>query len=136
MKKLLLLFVPFLFLLGCTKTTYKEISMKELNTMIDTKESFALFIGATSCSHCDTYKGTLKKVIKDYDVEVYYIDIDNLSADENSTLKSIASYTGTPTTVFIENGKEKSAYSRIIGDRDYDYIVNKFKASEYIEKVK
>lgn len=136
MKKLLLLCIPLLFLFGCSKTNYTEITFKKLNTMVENKESFILFIGAESCTHCKTYKGTLKQVIQDYNVQVYYIDVDALSNDENSELKTIASYTGTPTTVFIEKGKEKSAYNRIIGDHNYDYIVNKFQNNGYIEKVK
>lgn len=136
MKKLLLLLVPLLFLFGCNKSSYKEITYKKFNEMIENKESFVLFIGAESCSHCQTYKTTINEVIKEYDVTIHYVDIDTFSEKELSKLKNVASFTGTPTTVFIKDGEEKSSYDRIKGDRDFDYVVDKLKQSGYIKKVK
>lgn len=137
MKKLIVMIIPLLFLFGCNKTTFEEINYKKLDTLITNKESFVLFIGANSCSHCSTYKVTLNEAIRKNNVDnVKYIDADLLSETEVSKLKQTANYTGTPTTVFIEKGKEESSYNRINGDRDYDYIVNKLQKNGYIKKVK
>lgn len=134
MKKILILMIiPILMLCGCSKKTYTEINYADLKQKIENNEDFILFIGADSCSHCATYKTTLNSVINDYNVDVYYIDIDNLSKKENSYLNALAPYTGTPTTVFIENGKEESTYNRIEGAMDYEYVVGKFKKNGYIE---
>lgn len=136
MKKCILLLLPFLILCGCSKKEYQEITMETLLKKVEQKESFILFIGATSCTHCTSYKSTINEVVKDYDITIYYIDVDTLNSTQNSTLKSLTPYQGTPTTVFIKNGKEESTYQRIIGERDYDYVVNKLKRNGYIKKVK
>lgn len=134
MKKILILMIiPILMLCGCSKKTYTEINYDNLKQKVENKEDFILFIGADSCSHCATYKTTLNSIIDEYNVDVYYIDIDKLSQSENSYLNALAPYTGTPTTVFIENGKEESPYNRIEGDMDYEYVVEKLKKNKYIE---
>lgn len=136
MRKIILLLIPILCLLGCSKNSYIEINYKKMNQMFEEKNDFILFIGATSCSHCDTYKVTLKEIVKTYDIKIYYIDIDALSETERNDLKRKVNYSGTPTTVFIKKGKEESVYNRIVGDRSFDYIANKLKQNGYIEKVK
>ncbi len=118
---------------GNKLSTYEEISYDKFNSMIEGKQSFVLFIGSTTCSHCDLYKETLNAVIKKYQVHIYYIDVSKLSLDENNKLKLIANYTGTPTTVFIENGQETSMYDRIDGNRPMDKVIEKLKKKGYIK---
>ena len=75
------------------------------------------------------------RVIKEYQVKVYFIDVSKLSDTENSKLNAKISYgNATPMTVFIENGKEKSSYNRIRGDQDRDVIVSMFQKNGYIEE--
>lgn len=136
MKKVAIFLISFLLLCGCSGKGYKEINIGTLTEKVKNKETLILFIGAESCSHCVGYKSTINEVIKDYDVTIYYIDVDALTKEENSELKKIANYNGTPTTVFLKNGKEESAYMRIVGERDYDYVVNKLYKNGFIEKVK
>lgn len=135
MKKVVIFLISFIVLCGCGRS-YKEITIHTLTEKVKNKETFILFIGAESCSHCVGYKSTINEVIKDYDVTIYYIDVDTLTKKENGKLKEIANYKGTPTTVFLKDGKEESAYMRIIGERDYDYVVNKLYKNGFIEKVK
>lgn len=118
---------------GNKLTTYEEINYPKFNSMIGEKQSFVMFIGSTTCPHCDLYKETLNEVIKKYQVHVYYIDVSKLSSDENNKLKLIANYTGTPTTVFIENGQETSMYDRIDGNKPMDKVIEKLKKKGYIK---
>lgn len=118
---------------GNKLTTYEEIDYQKFNTMIEAEQSFVLFIGSTTCSHCDLYKETLNEAIKKYQVHIYYIDVSKLSSDENNKLKLVANYTGTPTTVFIENGQETSMYDRIDGNRPMDKVIEKLKKKGYIK---
>lgn len=136
MKKRILWILPFLFLLGCGGNKYKEITIETLAEKIEKKESCIVFIGAESCTHCKDYKTTINEVIKDYPITIYYIDVDKLSKEEQDKLNQIARYKATPTTVFIKNGKEESTYTRIVGARDYDYVVNKLQRNGWIKKVK
>ena len=135
MKKVLisiLIILPFL-LSGCKTTTYTEINYDLYKQLMKNKESFILFIGSDECTHCDDYKVTLNSVIKKYNVEVKYLNLLSLSDKEYNEFTSQISFSGTPTTIFIENGEEKSHYNRIVGAANYDEIVEKFKQNGYIE---
>ncbi len=137
MKKIILLLIPLLLIIcGCSNKTYDEISYDKLNEMLKNEDSFILFIGSKTCSHCDAFKVTLNKVIKDYGVDVKYIDISKLDDDELSSLQGKFPFSGTPTTIFITDGKEKNTYNRIVGDKEYSKVVEVFKKNKYIKKSK
>lgn len=135
MKKLIILGLMCICLLtGCGKLkTYQEITYTEYNKMIEEKQNFVLFIGSETCSACAVYKEYLNEVIKDYQVEVKYIDLDKVTEDEYNKLKARHSFSGTPTTIFITDGYEKSTYNRINGSKEYNKIVEKFKENGYIK---
>ena len=120
-------------LTGCGKTTYDEVSYSDLNNMIDNKEDFILFIGSSTCSACTAYKVTLNDIIKEYNVDVKYIDLSKLSKEEQSELTSEFPISGTPTTVFITDGKEEDTHNRIDGNARNSKIVEKFKENGYIK---
>ena len=129
MKKVLIVLTAIfcLTLTGCKKS--KElisINYDELAEKISNKDSFVLYVGSSSCSHCANFKPTLEKVIDKYKLDVYYINMANLSeAKYNAVMKKIDGQ-GTPTTVYIEKGKTKTS-PRIEGERDYDTTVEFFK---------
>lgn len=130
MKKILLV-VTLLFcivgLTGCNKyRTYTELSFDSLQTKLDNKESFVLVIGSNTCSACAMYKKTMEEVIKDYQVEIFYLDNDKLTEEQSSKIYSKYVITGTPTTIFIENGTETSTYDRL-NNVGYSDVVNKLK---------
>ena len=112
---------------------YDEISYSELNKMISDKKDFVLFIGSETCSACSSYKVSLNKVIRKYNIDVKYLDISKLSEKENSELISKFPISGTPTTIFVNDGVEKDTYRRIDGNVRYSKIVEKFKNSGYIK---
>ena len=138
MKKIVILLCCLVLFVGCnnkTKEPYQEVSYSELQTMIENKEDFVLVMGSRQCSHCASYKVTMTDVVNKYGVTIYYIDIYNLTDIELSKLNNKFSFTGTPTTVFVEDGEEKDPqFNRIDGAKDYEYIVNKLKDNGYIKE--
>lgn len=137
MKKILLgltTIIAIFALTGCGgPKTYDEITYDELNKMINNKEDFVLMIGAESCSACNSYKIALNKIIEKYKIDIKYIDNDKLSEDEYANLQSNFYFTSTPTTVFVENGKEKE---RMVGNKKYSETVKKLKQNKYIKEKK
>lgn len=111
-----------------------ELTFSELQEKVANKDSFILVITQTDCSHCAEYKPTLKSVLTDYDIIAYEIDETKLSKEEFATLKDIANTSGTPATVFIEEGEEKSTSTRIIGSKKRDVIIKRLKAMKYIKE--
>ena len=113
---------------------FKELTISELQEKIDNKESFILVISQTTCSHCAEYKPRIKKVLAKYEVTGYYIEKDLLNEEETTQLNNIANISGTPATIFITDGEEKSSSTRISGARSTDVIVSRLKAMGYIKK--
>lgn len=115
--------------------TYIEITYKELEEKIQSKDKFVLFIGKQDCSHCQKYKTTVNKVVEEYKVEIFHIDISKLTTEELAYITSHFPFTGTPTTLVIENGKEyKRQICRIDGAKSYEYTVNRLKKAGIIKE--
>ena len=130
MKKILcaIAILGIMFLTGCGKYTgYTELNFNELQTKLDNKESFVLVIGSSTCSACAKYEETMKSVIKDNNVEIFFLDLEKLSETEYSKMYSKYVIISTPTTIFIKDGLETSTYDRIIGAASYSDIVSNLK---------
>ncbi len=137
MKKIFLFIITLLFLFtGCGKklTTYEELEYDEFIEKIENKDSFVLFIGSATCQHCDVFKETIKSVIKNYQIKVYYIDIHKFSEQQSNKFKTYINFSATPTTVFIYDGDEKTTYNRINGNLSYDKVVSKLTKAGFIEE--
>ena len=118
-----------------TYSSRKEEGYYELE-----EETFILFIGSHSCSHCAQYKMTLEEVIEKYKVDFKYIDIANLDEEQAKAFSDSIRFDGTPTTVFIENGKDDSCNlfscddeKRIEGSAKYEEVVEMLKNKGYIK---
>lgn len=137
MKRLLMcLTVCFLFV-GCTAKetnhvkSYVEIDYITYQEKIKNKDNFALYIGSATCSACQRFKTTLEKVITDYDLEIFYIDISQLSAEQYTEIWDVSNIGGTPTIVFISDGNIK-LFPRIDGAVPEALLVDQLKSAGYI----
>lgn len=110
-----------------------ELSKIELKEKIDNKEDFILVISRESCSHCAEYLPVLENVLTDYKVKGYYIDTDSYSEDDKKYVNELAKISGTPTTIFIENGEEKTVINRIVGTATRNEIVEALENKGYIK---
>ena len=124
-----------LMLAGCgNNKSYTEISYDDVLQKMEDKETFVLYIGSSECSACVQFKPVLERVIREYDLDVLYIDMAKLSDEQyNKFITVINLGNATPRVYFIEEG-DYSQYSAIRGAVDYDTVVAKFKQSGYIEE--
>lgn len=137
MKKVFLVLIMLLpIFIGCDSklSSYEEIDYDTFINKIENEESFALFIGSATCQHCDAFKGTINKVIKKYQVKIYYIDINKFDETQSKKFKTYINFNATPTTVFIYDGAEKTTYNRINGNLSYDKVVEKLTKVGYIKE--
>lgn len=132
---ILIVFVSILLISGCNSklNDYVHISYEDFNAKKEVRDSFPLVIGSSTCSACAMYKVTMKKFIEEYQIEVFYIDVSELSEEDYNKLKSEINFSGTPTTVFYEDGKLTSYYNRLGGAEDITGVVNIFKNNGYVE---
>ena len=131
---LLLLGILFLFKYKIiTNPYFINISYNELIEKINNKDTFALCVSRVNCSHCKSYKPKLNKITKDYNIIIYYTDIDKYTKKEYESFKEKISFDGgTPTTIFFKEGEEKTTATRIEGDASLEKIVNKLKQNGFI----
>lgn len=112
----------------------KNINISELKEKIDNKDSFILVITQDSCSHCKAYLPVINDVAKTYNITIYDISQTNLSDEDATYLKNIASISGTPTTVFIVEGVEKTTTNRLVGNVPKYRVIEHLKALGYINE--
>lgn len=145
LKKIIIIALSIVLLLGLAfgiyklfferYTTYVTVSYEDVIKKIDNKEKFVLFVGSEKCSHCTTYKGTLNRVISKYNIEIDYIDISKLTDTEYAYLNAHFPFSGTPTTMIIDNGVEYNRQScRIEGAKSYEYTVERLKRAGIIKE--
>lgn len=115
------------------KSYFNEIKYEEVIKKIDNNESFVLVISQTECSHCNSYKPKIESVANKKKLDIYYIDVDLLSDNEYDEFKTYISFDGTPATVFIKDGEETSAATRINGDASIEKIEKKLKSNGFID---
>lgn len=118
------------------------IDFNEYNNLIS-EGLHVIVIGQTGCSHCTAIKPALNSVGKDYKVTINYLNLTDLTEDENSeffdSLKEIeyndpafledGSF-GTPLTLVVEDGKVKSYLS---GEKTPSQLVREFKKQGLID---
>ena len=115
------------------KNNLIELNYNEVLEKIENKEDFVLCISATNCVHCQDYKPKLKKISKEYDIKIYYINRDKLNNKEYEEFKTKLSFDGgTPTTIFFKDGEEKTTATRIEGNDKIEKVITKLKNNGFI----
>ena len=120
----------------CIKFSEKnliQINRKELQEKIEAKDSFILVVSREGCSHCKEFLPIFEEILKDHDIKAYSVDLATLSKKDRSYLATIANVSGTPTTLFIEKGEEKSVMNRIVGSSNRKNIESTLKRNGYIK---
>ncbi len=121
---------------GCSNSEEHiiEISLDEFKEKIANKETFVIYIGNESCSHCVAYLPILKSVLDEYDITIYHLDNSKLSDDEYAEFKTYINISGTPTVAFITDGEEETTLNRIVGEQSKETTIKRFKANGYIDE--
>ncbi|MBQ8891451.1 MAG: hypothetical protein IJ068_01135 [Bacilli bacterium] len=132
-KKILFLVTILLLSCACSNNYLKNINIKNLNQMLDNKESFVLYL--TDNDEGKVLKNNLKDVANDNKINIYYLNTVKLNDDELESLKKIFTFDETNIVLFIKDGKEETVLSRISDI----YISNseleqEIKTQGYIEK--
>lgn len=133
---LFVIIVLFFILFNCfNKSNLIELSVNDVIEKVNNKDSFVLCISRTDCSHCRSYKPKLEKISKEYDINIYYIDIDKYTKEQQSEFKKVISFDGsTPVTAFIVDGDETTSSNRIFGNLSNKKIIEKLEKHGFIEK--
>ena len=115
-------------------TLVYEINMQQLEEKINNKDTFILVMTQTGCVHCQSYLPTIKKVSREYGVTFYVLNRAKLSKEEYNRLNDIANISGTPTTIIIVDGEEKTTLNRLTGSIEKSRLVEKLISEGYINE--
>lgn len=134
MKRIILLIFGILIFSGCgNSNSLKDISYNEFKEKIENKETFVAYISRTGCSHCESYEPTLIKVLKEYNLETYKINLANVTTAEENSIKKKTGLKGTPTLIYIEEGRADIDGS-LVGESTYENTVDFFEKIELIKE--
>lgn len=114
-------------------TSLVYIGVSDLKTKIRNQETFMLVLSQTGCSHCEQYLPELDRTLQEYDLKAYVLNITNNSDEDNKTLGQIVNFSGTPTTLFFTDGKEKTALNRFVGYVSKAKLVERLQSLGYIK---
>ncbi len=137
MTKFKFIILPILLLIiftGCGKSNIKDISYSKFNDMIKDEESFFFVVIRDGCSHCEAFVPKLDEILKENDITGYTLNLAKMSQKELDEFYSKYDVEGTPTTIFIEKGKEASLLQRIDGNVSKEKIISKLETTGYIKK--
>ena len=114
-------------------TNLIDITVPKLEEKINNKDSFVLVLSQTGCINCTQYLPELDRALKRVDYEAYVLNLSNINDEEKAKLSKIVIIEGTPTTVFIQNGEEKTSLNRLVGYASSANIIERLKSLGYIE---
>lgn len=140
MKKLILASIMLLLILaGCSSkdagVTFIDIT--QLDEKISNNEDFVVILGQDTCIACLAYKPTLEEVVKNKDVEIYYVQI--VSTWSIASKQAVIDYfeedlgqtvQGTPTTYFIKDGVVEDS---VLGEQQYLTILGLLETKGYVQ---
>lgn len=132
MKKILLFLIGLFLITGCGQRNYTQLSYAELETKLNNKEDFVLVIGSSTCVACEDYEETMKDIMTKNDIEIFFLDLNALTDEENTKAYSKFHVNSTPTTIFIKEGEETSTYNRIVGAGEYNDVLDKLQQLGYL----
>lgn len=110
----------------------EEISVAEFLEKVNHKESFIVLFSQPKCGHCIAFKPVFNQVLKDNNIKAYDVNVYNLPTLERESLYSVVKISGTPTTLFFEDGEENINY-RMVGNLSSEKIIQKLTSAGYIK---
>lgn len=93
-----------------TEKTKKNVTMDEYLKQI-TKEGYNfMVIGRTGCGYCEMYEESLNDLLKTYSIDVYYLNIYDITDEDYNKLVNSDSFFstnewGTPTSMIYKDGE-------------------------------
>lgn len=113
------------------KNNILSISGEEFVKKLEAKETFMILVSQDGCSHCEEFKPILNRVLEENDKTAYEIEWKEIR--NHDKLKNLFNINGTPTTIFINDGIEKTTINRLVGSTTYNDLKNKLKERGFID---
>lgn len=152
MKRILLVILSIMMLTGCeskeksifdnyktvknTEKIYTEtiaLTYSEYEAKIQSKDSFVLLMWQTGCGHCETFEPILNEVISKYNLEIYSINLAEVTNEQYSKIKNKTFISGTPTTVVFKDGITQT--KKLVGAVKTKDVIDYLVKYNYLEEI-
>lgn len=146
MKKILLGLVVAVFVGGAIFSIYKSTNkitgyteIKSFSEVDNKKGTIMVTLGVDTCSHCQNFKKVMNEVAQEKQVEIYYLDANNIDDDHAYAIplkcadeanQKITDGFGTPLTLFLKDNKVVDCIS---GEVDAVSLKSKLRNNELIK---
>lgn len=122
-----------IYFINVNNSNLIKLDYNEVIEKVNNKENFILCVSASKCVHCKKYKPKLKEIASNYDIEIYYVNVNEFKDKEYDLFKTQFNFDGgTPTTILFKDGEEKTTASRIEGNEKIEKIIDKLKSNGFI----
>ena len=120
---------------GILEKTYVEVTFDEYKELYKSKGYNFMFIGSETCGWCSKFKEEIKQAKKEYNFNIYYIDLSSLTEEEYNDLLKTDSYLtenewGTPLNLLYKDGKRVNVLSGYV---QKDELIEYLKENKVIE---
>ncbi len=130
---IIIVLVGLIILLSEDEEKYlSEITYNELVEKINNEEDFILYIKQTNCGHCQNFTPNLQKVLTNYKIKAFYLNLTNLEQENKKDFYELIPVDGTPVVYFYEKGEQLP--TKIDGYKEKSVIIRKLKNLGYIEE--
>lgn len=118
-KKGLALLLCVNMLWGCTKKEVEPGELKISSTadileLIENKETFVVYLGSTTCGHCQDYAPIVEKACVEKGATIYKVMLDLSDGADNKAFIEEYGLEYTPTTYYFEEGKVKDSFVGVV----------------------
>lgn len=140
MKKVYLLLIIVLFLVGCIQKTdyestvenFESITPNEILKKDKNKETFFLYIGKSSCPYCKTFAPKLKVASENNNLDIFYLDVSDESQESLRTVLQKYKVKYVPLLMYFENNNSRSYFEEIEEDEIEISDIEKYLNNPYI----
>lgn len=132
MRKILLIFLLLLMLVGCTSNNDVSGNIIEVNpttimSKMDDKEDFFLLVTLSTCPVCAEYQKVIDELVVNYAVDVYHIVIDKYEGEyDKLSDEYLNNLTDAPDSFFIINGEIVKEKVGFVQYRDLTALLKEF----------
>lgn len=109
---------------------FNEITYSEYEEKLNTEAPFLVIIVRDGCGYCEMYEPVVEKVANEYNLPISYINLTNLTSEEQSALSTSNSYLkktqwGTPTTLFMYGKTVVDSIGQYVDEDTFTEFVKK-----------
>lgn len=110
--KLIAVVIVLFFCVNQDNRNMVPVSKRDLNNMIDSKQSFLVYVGRPNCIDCQDFYPKFEKRIQDYGIKIYYFNTE-VKVSKKKEMQEYVKSMGIkkiPSILEIKYGKIVTAY--------------------------